>query len=244
VLKSLEEIKKALPNVGAEITSPDDKTMINNIIEMLKQILGTGAEAVEPEAPVEIMEEMADTSDELDVEKEKSVDSKIGDEGVDTRLEDQTPITDNAMSKIGKSLEDIKKLLAGKTVRKAQTAPAQGNNAVVMKSLQAIAGVMKELADRQKTQETFMSGLMNNIGISDEIVQKALTTPEITTPPAGRPDQKTDMINLMTEFMKSMNNKQNDQTNEWGGNPLNDPWARKGDVRKNLDPVLDHLFNK
>lgn len=212
--------------------------MLSSIIDMLKQLMGQSQQVEEPMEPMEVMEQIADTSPEEEIKKEKKVDGKIGDEDAETRLGDQTPITDNALSDIGKSLVEIKSIIAGKNnqVRKAKA--AQNSN---MNGLKAIMEVVKSLAEKQNNQEQAFSQFMQNIGVSDDIVKKALETPTISTTPESRPVQQTDMVAFMTEVMKNMNN--NTQTN-WPSNKLNDPWRNREDVNKNLDPVLDYLLKK
>jgi hypothetical protein len=193
-----------------------------------------------------VEEEMADTSPEDDmVGKEKKVEKPIGDEGVDTRLEDQTPITDNALSEIGKSLGDLTRLLKGNQVHKTR-APAQ--NIAMMNTLAAMTQVMKGLADKVNQNQQFMGKFMETIGISDDIVKKALEPPAVSTTHENRPVQNADMMSFMTEVMKAINtnngNNGNTGTGTWPSNPQNNPWNRQGDVRKSLDTVLDHLLTK
>lgn len=246
IRKAMDTIKKSLPMVQNEL-APDEKTMLSNIISMLQQIMGSGMEAPveEIEDPI-VMEELADTSQEPEVEKEKTVDSAIGDEGADTRLEDQTPVTENAMKKIGKSLEKITQLIAGNTVQKKQRTQPESATMKVMKTM---AAGMEAIANRMNQQEQFISGFMNQIGVADDIVKKTLETPVINTTPENRPIQNADMVNFMREVLKgfgSNGNNENIRNNQgtWPNNPQNNPWGKRVDVKKELDPVLDKLTGR
>jgi len=115
----------------------------------------------------------------------------------------------------------------------------------MMKTMATMTQVLKGLANKVDQNQQFMGKFMETIGISDDIVKKALEPPAVSTTPENRPAQTADMMSFMTEFMKTVN--QNNQVNKSGAWPVNkqsDPWQQKGDVRKSLDPVLDHLFSK
>lgn len=245
ITKSLNAVEKMLPMVQEEIASPDDKTMIADIINMLKNLLGAGQGAPDAMPETDVMEQLADTSEDMEIEKEKTPAASTGDEDADTRLDDQTPTSENAMQEIGKSLADIKAILAGQTVRKSQIQKTSKADALSA-GLKKVVEVVKSMAARQANQEKFMEKFMNEIGISDDIVKKALIPEPSNTPPADRPLQGADVSAFMTEFFKAFN-KQNGTAsagNSWGNNPQNNPWAQKTDVRKDLDGVLDFLGAK
>lgn len=244
ITKSLNVVEKMLPMVQEEITSPDDKTMISNIIDMLKQILGAGQTLPETMPETEVMEQLADSSEDMEIEKEKTPSARTGDEDADTRLEDQTPVSENAMQEIGKSLSDIKTLLSGKAVQKS-TVQRNTKTDAIADGLKRVVEVVKAMASRQKQQEDFMGKFMNEIGISDDIVKKAIVPEPSQSHPTGRPEQQADMMAFMTEFMKSINKENRTSPgNSWPTNPQNNPWTEKTDVRKDLDGVLDFLHTK
>jgi len=243
IQKSLATIAKQMPAAETQM-EPDTRSMLLNVLSMLQEVLGIG-QATPPEEAMVVEEEIANTSQEDDmVGKEKKVEKPIGDEGVNTRLEDQTPITNNALSEIGKSLGELTSILAGNQVRKSRTVQAAPNNAL-MQTLTAMTQVMKGLTDKVNQNQQFMGKFMETIGISDDIVKKAMEPPAVNTIPEKRPVQSAEMMAFMTEWMKSMNgNNTNNSGGQWPVNKQNDPWSQNGDVRKSFDPLLDHLLTK
>lgn len=245
IQKAMATIAKQMPSVEAQL-EPDTRSMLINVISMLQEVLGAGQASPPVETMVE--EQIADTSQEDEqVGKEKKIEKPIGDEGVDTRLDDQTPITDNALSEIGKSLKNLTSILSGNNqVQKSRAVQPVQQNSVMMQTMVDMTKVLKSLTDKVNQNQQFMGKFMKTIGISDDIVKKAMEPPAVTTTPENRPVQNADMMAFMTEVMKAVNGKNagNTGTGQFQVNKQNDPWNQRGEVRKSYDPVLDHLLTK
>lgn len=223
-----------------KMVSPEEKPIIENIISLFQQLL-TMQNSAAPAVVEEGMETEEKIVDEAEVKKaddedevEKAVIEETGDNKAEERIENVTPTTDQSLQDLQKSLSTIVGALGGKkTVQKA--IPQSDPN--VISALGEISKVMKNIVETQTSQEQFNKQLMESVGITNEVVQKSITSakPNIQAKPIGNMDSgaMNEMFINMFQAFKSLDNDKNPAAM----NTFND----KRDVRKNLKGIANFI---
>lgn len=231
-----------------EALSPEEKPIIENIISLFQQLL-TMQEAQSPPAPPAPAQEAVvqqsmtpDTPAEdekmEEVDVAKSADGETGDSTAEERIEEVTPLTDQSINDLKKSMNTLLSTLGQRGI--AVNAPAQkrvvrkDSNLVMMAQ---ISSVLKNLVESQKAQEAFNTHLMQKLGVADEVINKTLkedTQAVEKSKPVQGMDSATVIKEVLTEVFKNIPNlNQNPQRQH----PFND----KRDVRKNLRGLAQYI---
>ena len=124
--------------------------------------------------------------DDPDMTAAKADEGPTVEDPAETRLMDGTEITEDNYSEVGKSLRQIEAVLtkmAVGSVRKSSAAPQEAFSTPVMKALSEMTGVLKGLMTRQEQSEAAFSGLLEGMGVADQINQQVVKsgTPQAPT---------------------------------------------------------------
>lgn len=190
--------------------------------------------SVEP-APAVVEEAQGEEMEEVDVTK--AVTEEDGESSAEERFDNVTPVTDQSLQELGKSVSQLTKLIAGKqtqSVQKAKPAQVNKNQAGAMND---IAKMLAGLVQKMDAQEKFNTEIMNAIGFTDDVVKKSLPdNPVPQDKPIQSLDSKVFLKEVLTEAFKAIPAMANNQNRD-----ADHPFNKKKDVRKNLRSLVDYI---
>lgn len=191
--------------------SPEEKPIIENIISLFQQLLSmqdAGAQA-DPAVVEEAMGKEAEM-DEIDVNK--STDGETGSDPAEKRIDEVTPTTDQSLQDLNKSIQSLTNLLnppkaAAKTdvralLQKALAVEPAKKQDPVLKALGEMTKVIKGISEKQNVQDQFNTMLMESIGYTDEVINKAL--PKDEPAKKDKPIQNIDTAAVVKDIMNEV----------------------------------------
>lgn len=240
--------------------------MLQQLIAMQGGQAGEGA-AMEAAMPDDLGGGCDGGQDETDKNKaNKAMTTEDGQTKAEQRLENVSDITDASMQDLKKSMtvmnQNMSVLInallgrqgqqppAARTVQKAQATrsymPAAQQGDQVLTSLQNIEKVMKSFITRLEEQEAFNTAIMENIGITEEVVRKSLTpAPESNPKPIQNQDVKvfaSEFLNVFKSMLEGAGNNQGQGQGQFGHAITKDtPWNERRDVRKNIRGIAEFI---
>jgi hypothetical protein len=186
------------------------------------------------QAPV--TEAMGEEAEMEEVDVNKTVTEETGDSDAEERLENVTPTTDESLQDLKKSVTELTTLLRGNQKKKvAKIQKAQSSNTQSI-ALTEIATVIKQLADKLDAQDKFNEQLMQNIGLTDDIINKTL--PEKSPANNSKPIQSLDTAVVIKDIVTSIFK----EMPELNRNPeTRHPFNDKREARKNLQGIAEFI---
>jgi hypothetical protein len=160
---------------------------------------------------------------------------ETGDDKAETRLNNQTDVTDESMTDLKKTINQLKEMIGKKkAVQKSRT------NDPVLKELRTLNQTLQSVIKTQQEQEQFNHNLMNAIGFSDEVVTKTLESEKQSVNP-NKPIQGKDMAlfaqELVTQIFKNLPQGQQNQIQK-DNHPFN---QRRYDIQEPMHNVIDYV---
>lgn len=173
----------------------EQMTLLNNILSLLKEIMQTGDEVIEPAdntegAPTEfsmfkedkedkeedVTEEYSEEIDEEDLKKDLTStesDGATANDDAEERVEDPEPeASQTNMQEVAKMLQMFKKMNAVKKSKKIDPSA---------RILNDLVKVTKSIADKQKTTDNALINVLKGLGIADEIEKANNLQAEVVT---------------------------------------------------------------
>lgn len=156
----------------------EQMTLLNNILSLLKEIMQTGDEVIEPAdltegTPAEfsmlkeeedVTEEYSEEIDEEELKKDLTStesDSATANDDAEERVEDPEPdASQENVQEVAKMLQMFKKMNAVKKSKKIDPST---------RILNDLVKVTKSIADKQKTTDDALINVLKGLGIADEI---------------------------------------------------------------------------
>lgn len=216
--KAKRKVQKAL--------APEEKTILENISSLTRELLGSDEEMVED---TEVMEEDY-LEDEEEVEKASEGPTANPNEKAEDRVDQGTDITEDNYTEVGKSLQRLSRVV------KSQHSKQSRESQMVMKSLAEIAKAMKSLSDRQNQTDTALSNIMDGIGLSDAVEKSSVQKNQEGRKPVANMDGNAVMQELASVLKDIAGQNQNSNA------PNN--WNVRKSAHQDLAQALPHIFKR
>lgn len=221
---------------------PQEKTLIENAISLLQQLMAMGGgETPAPEITEALPTEMGYDEKPEEEEIKKSVTEETGDDKAEDRLDNQaTPLTDENLSSLKKTMRQLQAI-----VGKRKAIQKSNHNNALNQTLQKINQTLEVVIKSQQEQETFNKNIMHAIGFSDELVTKTIeeSEPAQKNKPYNSGDAMLFAKEIVTEVMKALPQMQQPVNPEYQ-NPFNQKRrfdVNKSNDRKPIHDVLDYI---
>jgi len=217
--------------VGNELNlamEPEETTILENVLSLVQQLLSMQGGQTE-EMPPEIVEEAMPPENET----MKAMEKETGDDKAETRLNNQTDVTDESMTDLKKNIAQLYTLL-----EKKRNVTKSMNNDPVLRELQKMNQTLQTVIQTQRGQDEFNHELMKAVGIADDMVAKTLqstSTPTNTNKPIQGQDMKLFAQELVTQVFKNLPQA---QTQNIDNHPFN---RKRYDQQGPMNNVIDFV---
>lgn len=214
------------PSMGGNGGIPEAQAILGNILSLLEQLNmvtggGMAQQAMTNPPDGSTMDMLPEG--EGDTEVKKSVPDATGGTA-EERIDDQTLTTEESMQDLKKSISELSAALTG-GVRKSQTAQTvQKDNldqsvAQLTAMVQTVLKNQNEINKQFSDQEKFNQGLLESIGLSDQVIRKSLNLEPPSITPKQKPVQNIDaavitkaVVDGFMQAQKSMTGNQNNNS--------------------------------
>ena len=212
------------PSMGGNGGIPEAQAILGNILSLLEQLNMVTGGGMAQQAMTQPEGGEIDIIPEAEGgEVKKAVPDATGGTA-EERIDDQTLTTEESMQDLKKSISELSTALSG-SVRKSQTAQTVQKDNLDQSVAQLTAmvqTVLKNQNDINKKfidQEKFNQGLLESIGLSDQVIRKSLNLEPPSITPKQKPVQNIDaavitkaVVDGFMQAQKSMTGNQNNNS--------------------------------
>ena len=230
-------------DIPVEKIEPEEVPLIENVIALLQEFLAMGKEPAAEEAPemIEAAVEPADEEEYEETDVDKAADAgTTGDSDAEERLDDNTDITDESLSDIGKAAKMLTNMFRERD-KKATKSLKPNVNVQIVNTLTTLTKELKKISTRQDAFESFAGNITDAMGYSDEVIKSQKTEMDKILNKDVKPKQANQMSSeLIRTLVKSIYAEVNQGTEP----DMTHPFNTKRTANKDMHGVIDMICKK